>query len=401
VRFAGSYEHSHLTFVRQLTPPFSIRAKVRKSNAFAGMVIQVGGSTQKLFQSNGGIQAAVVGNYKVLQTPSQRSLNTRATKTCTTRTWYEVIVTVTASHVTFADDQGCDTLTAPHEFFDHNDPQQITIGADCKGSCTGSDWDFVDITGHQAVYNMPADTLVPGSAGGFVIYAWNPVGQQSEGVACLFSDNVGADRAETPTNVIGSSPTVNGASVSWVRGSLNSCQFISYSVKAQAAESPTWDDVQGCAALLDLETTSCVAYNLTSNTPYHFKVAVLCDSMEATSFESEASPAVSTLPNPAMVPTHVRAELPTATTLLVSWRTRPLNDCEFIESRIEGRVVGSSWFRPENCTGATSWEQNSCVAGGLAADTEYEFQVRTMCSNAAANSDYSIPSDPINTTALV
>ena len=48
VRFQGTYEASHLTFVRQLTPPFSIKGKVRKADsAFVGMVIQVGGSDRR------------------------------------------------------------------------------------------------------------------------------------------------------------------------------------------------------------------------------------------------------------------------------------------------------------------------------------------------------------------
>jgi hypothetical protein len=156
VRFRGEYETAHLTYVRELTPPFTVKAKVRKdAAAYVGMMIQVGGANRSLFQS-GGIQAAIMGNNKFLQMPG----SIRSTTPCNVRPWYEVTLTVSATTVVFSDNQDCDSLTASHSL-GVAEPLQITIGADCTGTCGGSDWDYVEVSGSQAIYNVPTDTVVP------------------------------------------------------------------------------------------------------------------------------------------------------------------------------------------------------------------------------------------------
>jgi hypothetical protein len=395
VRFKGTYDAAHLTFVRQLTPPFTIKAKVRTVAAFVSMVIQVGGSDRKLFRSSGGIQAMFVGNYKALQAPG----GTRTTAPCIRRTWYEVTVSVQVDSVTFSDDQSCLALTVPHTLGGMN-PQSIVIGAECTGTCAGSDWDFVEIDGAQAVYNVPEGTVIPEGARNFAVHAWNPVGQQLVGPVCSLADNIGAQRAVAPTNVVASLPTINSASVSWICNGMNHCQFNAYSVKIRSSESANWTVPVGCSGLVDRMVTTCVASNLTSNSPYHVKVSVLCENPEANSLESEATVALLTLPKPALAPTRVSTILPTTSSMVVSWETERLFDCEILTSIVEGTTTSGepSWFQPANCT-SMSWDQRSCLAGDLAPGVQYEFRVHTSCLVPTANSEYSITSDPMSTVS--
>ena len=69
-----------------------------------------------------------------------------------------------------------------------------------------------------------------------------------------------------------------------------------------------------------------------------------------------------------------------------------MNDCEFIESIVEGQASGSAWFRPEGCTGLTNLNTYHCTAEALSPGTEYVFRVKTSCANAQSSSPYSATS---------
>lgn len=135
-----------------------------------------------------------------------------------------------------------------------------------------------------------------------------------------------------------------------------------YEVVTQSATSATWFEATGCQALVSQTAESCVATGLSSDTPYQFRVRVLCSLEETQSLWSEISAAAVTLPLPAVAPTQLRVRLPGSSTLLVSWQSGLLNDCEFVESLVEGQQVGqATWFQPQGCTGLTLLNAYHCT----------------------------------------
>ena len=79
--------------------------------------------------------------------------------------------------------------------------------------------------------------------------------------------------------------------------------------------------------------------------------------------------------------------------LLVSWQSGLLNDCEFVESTVEGQVVGdTTWFRPAGCTSLTLINAYHCTAEGLTTNTQYVFRVRTSCADPQSSSAWSVSS---------
>ena len=62
---------------------------------------------------------------------------------CTLGTWFEVTITVLASSVTFADNQGCQEIVQSIPSTDET--KAIRIGADCTGDCQGSVWDSFEV----------------------------------------------------------------------------------------------------------------------------------------------------------------------------------------------------------------------------------------------------------------
>jgi len=119
----------------------------------------------------------------------------------------------------------------------------------------------------------------------------------------------------------------------------------------------------------------------------------LCSLEETQSLWSEISAAAVTLPLPAVAPTQLRARLPGSSTLLVSWQSGLLNDCEFVESTVEGQVVGdTTWFQPAGCTSLTLINAYHCTAEGLTTNTQYVFRVRTSCADPQSSSAWSVSS---------
>ena len=114
----------------------------------------------------------------------------------------------------------------------------------------------------------------------------------------------------------GSAPSTSSLTVSWAHGSLNDCVgfFMRYEVLIQSASSASWSETTGCQGLVSQTSESCVATGLTSDTPYQFKVRVLCSLEETQSLWSEISAAAVTLPLPAVAPTQLRARLPGSST---------------------------------------------------------------------------------------
>ena len=86
----------------------------------------------------------------------------------------------------------------------------------------------------------------------------------------------------------------------------------------------------------------------------------------------------------------------------MSWQSGLLNDCEFVESVVEGQQVGqTAWFRPQGCTGLTLLNAYHCTAEALTAGTQYVFRVKTNCANTQSSSSWSVSSVPESTLATV
>eukprot|EP00438_Fugacium_kawagutii_P007973 Skav221218 [mRNA] locus=scaffold2467:218170:224000:- [translate_table: standard] len=400
--FTNHYPYAHLTLARRFAPPFTVRTKARKaSGAFAHMVVQIGGSSVGLFDA-GGIRAVFFGSQKVLITPDGQ----HATVPCVLGTWFEVTIQVLQNSVSFADNQGCDTIVKTIPSIQGT--KTIRIGADCTGDCAstgGSVWDYFEASGGlYATFNVPDGTVIPTGATGFVAHGWNVLGLSSTGLYQTFSDHRVANRAAQPSEVQGNSPSTSSLTVSWTRGGLNDCTgfFMRYEVLAQSANSATWFEADGCQGLVSQTAENCVATGLTSDTPYQFRVRVLCSLEETQSLWSEISAATITLPLPAVAPSQLRVHTPGSSTLLVSWESGLLNDCEFVESVVEGQQVGeSTWFRPQGCDALTMLNAYHCTATDLAADTSYVFRVQTSCADPQSSSPWSVSSIPESTLATV
>ncbi|CAK9105808.1 unnamed protein product [Durusdinium trenchii] len=403
--FSNQYSHAHLTLARRFAPPFTVKTKVKKSSgALAHMVVQIGGTDVNLFGS-GGIRAVFLGTQKVLISPE----GVYAAAPCTLGTWFEVTITVRATSVTFADNQGCPEIV--QAISSSESTKSIRIGADCTGDCAtngGSVWEYFEVSGGlYATFHVPENTLIPSDATGFVIHGWNSLGLNPSGYYEAFADHRVANRATSPSEVLGSAPSTGTLTVSWTRGALNDCTglFMRYEVVAQMVDQSdsqqSWFEPSGCQGLVSQTSESCLASGLSSGTPYQFKVRVLCSLEETQSLWSEISPAVVTLPSPAAAPTEVRARIPGSSTLLVSWLSGVLNDCEFVESGVEAQEVGQSvWFAPQGCTGL-SLNAYHCQAESLNADTQYIFRVQSRCTDPLASSPYSVSSVPESTLATL
>lgn len=88
--------------------------------------------------------------------------------------------------------------------------------------------------------------------------------------------------------------------------------------------------------------------------------------------------------------------------LMVSWQSGFLNDCEFVESVVQGQIVGqTTWFRPTGCQNLTLLNSYHCTAEGLTPDTQYIFRVQTNCSDPQSSSPWSVSSLPESTLATV
>jgi hypothetical protein len=299
---------------------------------------------------------------------------------------------VLGSSVEFSDDQVCQTVTAAHSLGDTN-PLSIVIGADCTGACSRSVWDSVEIIGPDVIFNIPDDTVIPPNAASFVVYTWNPAGQAVTSSSCSIYDVIGTAAAEAPTNVVGMGDTESTITLTWQRGALNSCHFLGYEVKIKASGSADWSVPQGCSGPFESSlVSSCVAENLDSNTPYHFQVRTLCINVLAKSALSEETLAVATLPQAALPPSRVRAQPTGPSSIVVSWVSGALRDCEFEQTIVEAKAVGNDvWFYPNGCSPTGSINTNTCHATGLTAATAYEYRVQTHCSDPRATSERSFP----------
>ena len=311
--FSSQYPHAHLTLARRFAPPFTVRTKVKKTTgALAQMVVEIGGSSANLF-GQGGIRAVFFGSQKVLIAPEGQ----HESVPCTLGTWFEVTIIVLQNSVTFQDNQGCATIVKTLAITEAT--KSIRIGADCTGECAsagGSVWDYFEISGGlYATFNVPENTAIPVDATGFVAHGWNVLGLSSTSLYLPLSDHRVANRASQPTDVQGSSATTSSLTVSWTRGGLNDCTgfFMRYEVVTQSADS-TWVDAAGCQGLVSQTAENCVVTGLTSDTPYQFRVRVLCSLEETQSLWSEISAAAVTLPLPAVAPTQLRVRLPGSST---------------------------------------------------------------------------------------
>ena len=346
--FSSQYPYAHLTLARRFAPPFTVKAKVRKaSGALAQMVIEIGGSNVNLFGA-GGIRAVFLGSQKLLITPEGQ----HQAVPCVLGTWFEVTILVEPNSVTFGDNQGCATIVKALALTEAT--KSIRIGADCTGQCAesgGSVWDSFEISGGlYATFNVPEGTVIPTGATGFVAHGWNVLGLSPMGLYQSFTDFRVANRATQPSDVQGSAPSTSSLTVSWARGSLNDCAgfFMRYEVLIHSASSASWSETTGCQGLVSQTSDSCVATGLTSDTPYQFKVRVLCSLEETQSLWSEISAAAVTLPLPAVAPTQLRARLPSSSTSRAQKRIGSTPDFAIVSQLVLGSSKLSQFYVNEN-----------------------------------------------------
>ena len=213
-----------------------------------------------------------LGSQKILVSPDGQHYSVP----CTLGTWFEVTITVLATSVTFADNQGCQEIMQSIPSSDET--RSIRIGADCAGECAGSVWDSFEVSGGlYATFNVPPSTSIPANAAGFIVHAWNVLGLQATGLYMPLSDHRVAIRAAQPVQVTAGSATTSSLVLSWVRGALNDCSggFERYEVMIQGANGG-WSEPTGCSMLVNVNVESCTAIQLSSDTAYQFRVRLIC-----------------------------------------------------------------------------------------------------------------------------
>jgi chitodextrinase len=173
-----------------------------------------------------------------------------------------------------------------------------------------------------------------------------------------------------PTGLTTTNITANSATFNWtaVSGAAN------YRVSWHIAGNPTWQ-----TTLVAAPTTSYTATGLASNTQYEWKVKTLCTG----GGESDFSPALAftTLAGASCTaPAGLTTTSITANSATFNWTAVP----GAVNYRVNWHIVGNPVWQ----TALIAAPATSFTATGLAANTQYEWKVKTLCTNGG-ESDFS------------
>lgn len=225
---------------------------------------------------------------------------------------------------------------------------------------------------------------------GPTLFACNPPDQPSGSWPQCYK------QAARPVNVRATGSSATSLAISWTDGGLNDCgglvPFVRWRVQLREVLGQ-WVDAQGCLFATNLCTTDCEAIGLQSNTAYEARVSAECGRSEVSSPPSAVSSPGRTRPRAAGPPTNLQTVLQGTTTMAIRWEASPdIGDCIFQNWLVERRGPSGTWkTNPDGCDNLLNGEELQCTLVGLVCDTNYEFRVAYVCTDAFANSPMSSP----------
>lgn len=190
-----------------------------------------------------------------------------------------------------------------------------------------------------------------------------------------------APPCNTPTGLSSSAITDNSATISWtaVSGATG------YSIQYRVTGTSVWNTSTSTSVSKSLS-------GLSASSTYEFQVQTTCAASATSSFSSSAT--FTTPAPPCNVPSGLSSSGLTSNGALLSWTA----------------FAGATGYTVQyRIVGASTWTSSACAVtsislSGLVASSNYEFQVKSVCSASnssafSASSTFSTPMPPCNLTA--
>jgi subtilisin family serine protease len=173
-----------------------------------------------------------------------------------------------------------------------------------------------------------------------------------------------ATTCATPNNLASSNITASGATLSWTAASGASSYVLNYRVVGAS----TW------SSDISTATNSYSLSNLTAATNYQFQVKTVCSTSSSSAYATAV--AFTTTAAPCNTPTNLASSNITASGATLSW-TAASGASSYV---LNYRVVGASTWSSDISTATNSYSLSS-----LTAATNYQFQVKTVCSTSSSS----------------
>jgi hypothetical protein len=174
--------------------------------------------------------------------------------------------------------------------------------------------------------------------------------------------NVAFSQVPVPTGLSAASITSTGATLNW-----NSTAAGSYAIKYKKTSSSTW------TSIFNLTTNSTTVTGLTAGTTYEFQVKAFYHHNPSSFSASKMFTTLAACPTP----TSLSATLVTAHTAKLNWHSS-IALCMGCYNNIKYKKSTASTWTTGTAAGVNP---NSLSITGLTANTTYQFQVQSVCSN--------------------
>jgi subtilisin family serine protease len=186
----------------------------------------------------------------------------------------------------------------------------------------------------------------------------------SSAYATAVAFTTSAAPCNTPTNLASSNITASGATLSWTAASGASSYVLNYRVVGAS----TW------SSDISTATNSYSLTGLTAATNYQFQVKTVCSTSSSSAYATAV--AFTTSAAPCNTPTNLASSNITASGATLSW-TAASGASSYV---LNYRVVGASTWSSDISTATNSYSLT-----GLTAATNYQFQVKTVCSTSSSS----------------
>ena len=173
-----------------------------------------------------------------------------------------------------------------------------------------------------------------------------------------------------PTALTSASITSSGATISWTAAT----GAISYNVQYRIVGAATWTSTTST-------TTSSILTGLTASSNYEFQVKTVCSATSSSAFTASATFTTTAATVTCTTPSGLTSSSITSSNATISWTAIS----GALSYNIRYRIVGAAtWIAATSTTATLS-------LSGLAAISNYEYQVQTVCS-ASTSSPFSTSS---------
>ncbi len=182
-----------------------------------------------------------------------------------------------------------------------------------------------------------------------------------------------------PTALTSASITSSGATVSWTAAT----GAISYNVQYRIVGAATWTSTTST-------TTSKVLTGLTASSNYEFQLQTVCSATSSSAFTASATFTTAAVVTTCNLPTALTSASITSSGATISWTAAT----GAISYNVQYRIVGAATWT------STTSTTTSSILTGLTASSNYEFQVKTVCS-ATSSSAFTASATFTTTAATV